>query len=62
MRRLLFSFALVGGLTWWFFGRRRDAPQHRATIGFADGSSVTLEAGSPALDRLLRIAAEATTA
>jgi hypothetical protein len=61
MRRLL-SFALVGGLVWWFFGRRREEAQHRATIGYADGSCVTLEAGSPELDRLVQIAAEATTA
>jgi len=59
MRRL-FSFALVGGLAWWFFGRRREAEKRSATIGYADGSSVTLEVGSPELDRLLQIAAEAT--
>lgn len=58
----LFSFALAGGLAWWFFGRRREAAQRSATIGYADGSSVTLEAGSPELDRLLQIAAEAITA
>jgi hypothetical protein len=61
MRRL-FSLALVGGLAWWFFGRRGQAARCSATIGYADGSSVTLEAGSPELDRLLQIAAEATTA
>ena len=61
MRRL-FSLALVGGLVWWFFGRRGEAAQRSATIGYADGSSVTLEAGSPELDRLLQIAAEVTTA
>ena len=61
MRRL-FSLALVGGLAWWFFGRRRETEQRRATIGYADGSSVTLDPGSPELDRLQQIAAEATTA
>jgi hypothetical protein len=61
MRRL-FSLGLVAGLAWWFLGRRRDdAPEH-ATIGFADGSSVTLEAGSPELDRLVQVAAEARSA
>ena len=61
MRRL-FSLALVGGLAWWFFGRRRNEVERDATIGYADGSSVTLDQGSPELDRLLQIAAEATTA
>ena len=60
MRRLV-SLALVGGLAWWFFGRRRKTGRDSVTIGYADGSSVTLEAGSPELDRLLQIAAEATT-
>jgi len=60
MRRL-FSLALAGGLAWWFFGRRRETGRRSATIGYADGSSVTLEAGSPELDRLLQIAAEAQT-
>jgi hypothetical protein len=60
--RRLFSLALVGGLAWWLFGRRRQAAQRSATIGYADGSSVTLEAGSPELDRLLQIAAQATPA
>jgi len=59
--RKLFSLALVGGLAWWFFGRRRETGRCTATIGYADGSSVTLEEGSPELDRLLQIAAEATT-
>lgn len=61
MRRL-FPLALIGGLAWWFFGRRREAAQRSATIGYRDGSSVTLEAESPELDRLLQIAAEAITA
>jgi hypothetical protein len=61
MRRL-FLLALIGGFAYWFFGRRSEAAQRSATIGYADGSSVTLEAGSPELDRLLQIAARATTA
>ncbi len=60
MRRL-FSLVLAGGFAWWFFGRQRQAAPGSATIGYVDGSSVTLEAGSPELDRLLQIAAEATT-
>ena len=60
--RKLFSLALAGALAWWFFVRPRKAGRRSATIGYGDGSSVTLEAGSPELDRLLQIAAEATTA
>jgi hypothetical protein len=58
MRKLLF-LAVVGGLAWWFLGRREDESGDTATIGYADGSAVTLDAGSPELDRLLQIAAEA---
>ena len=36
-----------------------DVGATSVTIGYADGSAVTLDAGSPELDRLLRIAAEA---
>jgi len=61
MRRL-FSLLLVGGLAWWFLGRRRHEAGRGATIGYTDGSSVTLDVGSPELDRLLQIAAGATTA
>jgi hypothetical protein len=58
MRRLL-VLALAGGLAWWFFGRRCETGTRRATIGYTDGSSVTLDEGSPELDRLLQVAAEA---
>jgi hypothetical protein len=58
MRKLL-SLALVGGLVWWLLGRRRPGGGPSATIGYADGSSVTLDTGSPEFDRLLQIAAEA---
>jgi len=58
MRRLLW-LAVIGGLAWWFLGRRQDEPEETVTIGYADGSAVTLEAGAPELDRLLQIAAEA---
>jgi hypothetical protein len=61
MRKLL-SLALLGGLAWWFFGSRRESVQRTATIGYADGSSISFETGSPELERLLRIAAEATAA
>ena len=60
--RKVFSLAVLGGLAWWFLGRRRSGVESSATIGYADGSSVTLAAGSPELDRLLQIATAATTA
>lgn len=58
MRRLL-SLAALGAAVWWLLGRRAKPSAGRVTIGYADGSSVTLEAGSPELDRLVAIAAEA---
>ncbi len=61
MRKLLL-LALVGGLAWWFLGRRRSEVERSATIGHADGSAVTLDEGSPELDRLLQIASEAIPA
>ena len=61
MRRLL-TLALIGGLVWWLLGRRRAGVESSATIGYADGSSVILDAGSPELDRLLQIAAGARAA
>ena len=57
--RKLFFLAVIGGLAWWFLGRREDETGETATIGYSDGSAVTLDAGSPELDRLLQIAAEA---
>ena len=61
MRRLL-SLAAIGAAVWWLLGRRSKPSTDRVTIGYADGSSVTLDPGSPELDRLTSIAAEATAA
>lgn len=61
MRRL-FPLAFVGGLAWWFCRRREGAAARSATIGYADGSAITLEAGSRELERLLVIAAGALAA
>lgn len=58
MRRL-FWLGLIGALAWLFLGRGRSAPEDGVTIGYRDGSSITLDPGSPELDRLLQIAAEA---
>jgi hypothetical protein len=60
MRRLL-VLAVIGAVAWWFLGRREDESSETATIGYADGSSVTLDAGSPELDRLVQVAGEAVT-
>ncbi len=60
MRKLL-SLAAIGAAVWWLLGRRSKPSTGRVTIGYADGSSVTLEAGSPELDRLTAIATEAAT-
>ena len=61
MRRAA-SLAVLVALAWWLVRRRRGAPESGATIGYADGSSVSLEPGSPELDRLLQVAAEAAGA
>ena len=55
MRRLLVLAALAAGV-WWVLSRRATVAADRATVGYDDGSSVTLEAGAPELERLLRIA------
>ena len=61
MRKLVI-LALLAGAAWWFVNRGRGDDASGATIGYADGSSVTLDAGSPELDRLVEIAAGATAA
>jgi len=58
MRKLLL-LVVIGAVAWWFLGRREDEVSETATIGYEDGSSVTLDAGSPELDRLLQVAGEA---
>jgi hypothetical protein len=41
---------------------RRDRRRERVTVGYEDGSSVTVEAGAPEADRLLEIARTAVRA
>ena len=58
MRKLL-ALAVIGGIAYWFLNRGGSEDGQSATIGYADGSAVTLEAGAPELDRLVQIASEA---
>ena len=58
MRKLL-ALAVIGGIVYWFLNRGGSDDGQSATIGYADGSAVTLEPGSPELDRLVQIASEA---
>lgn len=58
MRKLL-ALAAIGVAAWWFLARRGRSDTVGATIGYEDGSSVSLDADSPELDRLVAIAAEA---
>ena len=57
MRKLL-ALAVIGGIVYWFLNRGSDEGQ-TATIGYVDGSAVTLDRGAPELDRLVQIASEA---
>jgi hypothetical protein len=58
VRKLLF-LAAIGTAVWWFVTRRGAPRPGGVTIGYEDGSSVTLEVGSPEHERLLAIAAGA---
>jgi hypothetical protein len=58
MRKLL-ALAVVAGIVYWFLNRGDPGDGPRATIGYVDGSAVTLEPSTPGFDRLVRIASEA---
>ncbi len=58
MRKLL-ALAIIGGVVYWFLNRGEADAGQSVTIGYADGSAVTLEPGAPELDRIVQIAAEA---
>ena len=59
MRRLVVLAGLAVA-AWWLISRRRGAGDDSgATIGYADGSSVTFDPASAELDRFLHIAAGA---
>ncbi len=57
MRRLL-TLAGLAGLVWWLVRRDGSHAGGWATVGYADGSSLTLETGAPELDRLQLAARE----
>jgi hypothetical protein len=61
MRRLV-ALAAAGALVWRFLARRRAAPAPRVVIGYDDGSTVSLEPGSPERELLLDAASEALRA
>jgi hypothetical protein len=54
-RRLLVLLAAVAGIAAVVL-RRRERSRDRVSVGFEDGSSLTLEAGTPDADRLLALA------
>ena len=58
MRKLL-ALAIIGGVVYWFLNRGASGDGQSATIGYTDGSAVTLDRGSPELDRLVQIASQA---
>jgi hypothetical protein len=53
IRRLLVLAGLATAAWWLLRGRGREP---RAVVGYGDGSSLTLEAGSPELERMLELA------
>lgn len=57
MRRLLVLLGLGGGVWWWLQRRRRD--DERVTIGYEDGSSLTLGTDAPERERLLTLGRQA---
>jgi hypothetical protein len=57
MRKLVLLGLIVLG-AWWVYGRRRGGAEESAVVGYADGSSVTLDDSSER-DSLLQAAAGA---
>jgi hypothetical protein len=56
-RRLAGLLVLAGLVVWlWRFLSGRRGPQERAGVAYADGSSLVLEPGSPAFERLAAVA------
>jgi hypothetical protein len=61
-RRSLFVVGAAAGALAAVLLRRRDRRRDRVTVGYEDGSSVTLDAGSDDADRLLALARPALAA
>jgi hypothetical protein len=60
--RKLVALAVVAAIVWRFVARRRKPQEPRVVVGFADGSTVALEPGSPEHERLVDAASEALIA
>jgi hypothetical protein len=58
MRKLL-AFAAAGALAWRFLARRRETVIPHVVVGYDDGSTVSLEPGSPERELLVDAANEA---
>ena len=58
MRRLL-ALAAAGAVVWRLLTRRCERPAPRVVIGYDDGSTLSLEPGSPERELLVDAAAEA---
>ena len=58
MRKLI-AVAAAAALVWRFLSRRRETVAPRVVIGYGDGTTVTLEPGSPGRERLVDAAKDA---
>lgn len=56
LRRLVALAAVAGPALALWVRHRRGAAAERVTLGYADGSALTLAAGSPGAERLLALA------
>ncbi len=56
LRRLVALVAVAGPALALWARHRRGAAAERVTLGYADGSAVTLAGGSPGAERLLALA------
>ena len=61
MRKLL-ALGVAGAFVWRLLSRRREPPAPRVVVGYDDGSTVSLEPGSPGQERLVDAATEALRA
>ena len=56
LRRLVVLAAVAGPALVLWARRRRGSAAERVTLGYADGSALTLDASSPGAERLLTLA------